>query len=264
MDITMALTNSPGMRQTLRLYKAVITLFCILITLASQSSYAVVFDHELFNAVLKEHVNDGRVNYPGISADPRYQQYLARLEVQTNLTGRDATLAYWINAYNALAIKGILDGRSPSTFFGRIGYFKNAKYRVGGRTIDLYDLERKVIIPLDELRIHFAINCASGSCPKLDSEAYTADNLEQKLDANARHFINDVTRNRFDRDNKVAHLSKIFDWFEKDFKMHTGSVQRYLALYVDDPVLARQLRDDSYTIKYLTYDWSLNGNPPDN
>ena len=135
---------------------------------------------------------------------------------------------------------------------------------MGGKTINLYDLERKVIIPLGDMRVHFAINCASGSCPKLDSEAYTAKNIQQKLETNARHFINDVTRNRFDRDNKVAYLSKIFDWFEKDFKKQAGSIQRYLAQYVDDPKLAGQLRDDSYTIRYLVYDWSLNGSPPGN
>ena len=126
----------------------------------------------------------------------------------------------------------------------------------------MYDLERSIIIPLGEPRIHFAINCASGSCPKLLSEAYQAEKLEQQLEIVTKDFINDSTRNEFDRDKKIARLSKIFDWFKTDFSDHSGSVQKYIAQYVDDPALAEELRNESYKIKYLKYDWSLNGTKP--
>ena len=219
--------------------------------------------HQPFDEVLNANVADGKVNYPGIAADTRFTDYLNRLQpAPEDLSMREAQLAYWINAYNALAIKGILDGKSPSTFFGRYGYFKATTYNVGGKEINLYDLERDVLIPIGEPRIHFAIVCASASCPKLLSEAYTADKLEQQLDRNTRAFINDASLNRFDRDKKIAYLSKIFDWFEEDFEKHSGSVQRYVARYVDDPELAKALESDSYKINYLKYDWSLNGVAP--
>ena len=179
------------------------------------------------------------------------------------LASSEEQLAFWINTYNALAIKGIIDGGSPSSFFGRIGYFKTTTYEAGGKTISLYDLERDVIIPLGEPRIHFAIVCASFSCPMLRSEAYTAEHLDEQLELNARRFINDPTRNRFDRGSKVAHLSKIFDWFPEDFEKHSGTVLGYVANYVDDPELAKELRDGGYKIKYLKYDWSLNGVAPE-
>lgn len=95
------------------------------------------------------------------------------MEAEPTFNSHSEALVYWINAYNTLAIKGILDGRSPRTLLGKYSYFKKAKYRVGGKRINLYDLERKVIIPMGEPRIHFAINCASQSCPKLLSRAYT-------------------------------------------------------------------------------------------
>lgn len=220
--------------------------------------------HQAFDAVLRTYVMDGRVEYPCLAADPRFSRYLKELSSfnAKSLTERKEQLALWINAYNALAIQGILEGRSPSTFFGRIDYFKLAKYRVGGQEIDLYDLEHKLLRPLGEPRIHFAIVCASRSCPKLRSEAYTADRLEQQLEESARVFINDPTRNLFDRKRKVAYLSMIFQWFEEDFAARSGSVLRYIANYVSDPALSQALANGGYTVKYLDYDWRLNGAPP--
>ncbi len=219
--------------------------------------------HQPFDEVLQNHVSDGKVDYPAIADDARFADYIKQLQAEPpGITTREGRLVYWINAYNALAIKGILDGKSPSSLFGRYRYFKSDTYRVGGKEINLYDLERDILIPMGEPRIHFAIVCASASCPKLLSEAYTPEKLEQQLELNTRIFINDTSRNRFDRENKVAHLSKIFDWFEEDFEKHSGSVQRYVARHIEDPELAKELQNDAYKVKHLKYDWSLNGVPP--
>jgi hypothetical protein len=217
--------------------------------------------HQPFDEVLKAHVADGSVNYDGVGTDQRFAGYIKDLR-QTDagkFSDRNELLTFWINAYNALAIQGILNGSSPKSFFGKIGFFYNDKYDVGGLVTNLYDLEHKILRPLGEPRIHFAIVCASQSCPLLSAEAFAADRLEKQLDDSARRFINDTTRNRFDREKKTAHLSKIFDWFEKDFEQHSGSVTRYVARYVNDPELARELTDGQYRIKYLDYRWGLNG-----
>ncbi|MEM7027902.1 MAG: DUF547 domain-containing protein, partial [Pseudomonadota bacterium] len=203
----------------------------------------------------------GQVNYPGIQADARFNQYLDYL-ANTNpdtFTNTDEKLSFWINAYNALTIKGILDGLSPGGFFSRITFFKSTKYQVAGMEINLYDLERDIIIPFSEPRIHFAINCASASCPVLIAEAYTAGKLEQQLEANTIAFLNDATKNKFDLNNKTASVSKIFDWFPEDFKQPAGSVQKYLAKYVDNTEVAALLAKDGFRLNYMKYDWSLNG-----
>lgn len=245
-----------------------IVLAGLMAVFAGDQAYSVElhpgFSHQAFDAVLRDYVADGQVDYPGIAADSRFARYLKDLSSfnAMSLTERKEQLALWINAYNALAIQGILQGRSPSTLFGRIDYFKLAKYQAGGQEIDLYDLEHKLLRPLREPRIHFAIVCASRSCPKLCSEAYTADRLEQQLEQSARVFINDPKRNLFDRKRKVAYVSMIFQWFEEDFAAHSGSVLRYIANYVSDPALAQELGNGGYTVKYLDYDWGLNGAPP--
>ena len=219
--------------------------------------------HRPFDAVLKAHVADGAVDYNGVAGDPRFAAYVKDLE-QTDaqkLSSRDERLVFWINAYNALAIQGILNGSSPKSFFGKIGFFYNDKYSVGGLVTNLYDLEHKILRPLGEPRIHFAIVCASMSCPALRAEAFNVEHLDQQLEDSARKFIIDPTRNRFDREKKLAELSKIFDWFDEDFEQHSGSVAQYVARYVGDPELAQELNDGQYKIKYLEYLWGLNGTP---
>jgi hypothetical protein len=224
------------------------------------------FSHRLFGEVLASHVKDGVVDYSRIQRDDRLSVYLAQLDrVDPNaLVGRNERLAFWINAYNAFAIKGILDHYSPVTHVGRYRYFIGRDYQVGGATINLYDLERQVLIKqFQEPMIHFAIVCASTSCPKLQPWTYEANELDRRLEYAAKEFINDPTRNRFDRREKVVFLSMIFHWFEEDFSAAAGSVLAYVARYIEDPVLARELVQPGYRIEFLEYDWSLNGIRPE-
>ncbi|NKB36101.1 MAG: DUF547 domain-containing protein [Gammaproteobacteria bacterium] len=242
------------------------SLFCILSlgfssSLIAESPLASDQLHEPFSQLLAETVDNGHVDYSKIKGDVRFGNYLKALQ-QTrpeNYATQEEKLAFWINAYNALAIKGIIDGLSPSSFFGRVSYFKTTDYEVAGKSINLYDLERDIIIPFDEPRIHFAIVCASYSCPKLRAEAYLADTLEAQLEDNAIDFLNDPVKNSFDVKKKRANLSKIFDWFEKDFKSHSGSVQKYVAQFVKDNGIKSALMNEDYKVKHLKYQWTLNG-----
>jgi len=223
------------------------------------------FSHRLLGQVLTAHVRDGLVDYPGIQMDARFTAYLTQLNRvdPSALATRGEQLAFWINAYNAFAIKGILDQLSPMRSIGRYRYFIGRDYRVGGAQVNLYDLERQVLIAqFQEPLIHFAIVCASTSCPKLQPRAYEPDQLDVQLDQVAREFINDPTKNRFDPARKVASLSMIFKWFEQEFTKAAGSVLVYVTRYVSDPVLVRDLMQSDYRIEYLEYDWSLNGIPP--
>jgi len=223
------------------------------------------FSHAVWNDLVGAHVRDGAVDYPAIETAGRLDAYLRDLDRidPTTLPARESQLAFWINAYNAFAVKGILDGYSPTSLWGRYRYFIGRDYRVGGTAINLYDLEREVLIgQFHEPRMHFAIVCASTSCPKLQPWAYETERLDRQLDYAARGFINDASRNRFDPRQKVAKLSMIFKWFEQDFVNAAGSVLAYVARYVDDPALAGELRQVGYAVEYLDYDWSLNGTPP--
>ncbi len=218
------------------------------------------FSHALFDTVLRDHVADGVVDYPAIAADARFGDYLDALyRADARALHTTERLVFWINTYNALAIKGIIDGYSPGSLFGRYRYFITRKYDVGGVRINLYDIEQNILIrEFNEPRIHFAIVCASASCPKLRSEAYHADQLEAQLQQSARAFINDPIRNRLDRLNQRAQLSAIFKWFEQDFAADAGSLLKYISAYLD-PELAREMLAVPYRVEFLDYDWRLNG-----
>jgi len=225
---------------------------------------AAQFDHRRLDAALRAHVRDGHVDYPGLAADAGFAAYVRDLDRinPDDLRTREEKLAFWINAYNALAIQGILLGDSPVTATGKYRYFVQRTYRVGGGELNLWGLEHKLLIPLGEPRVHFAINCASRSCPKLQNRAYPADGLDARLEEAARQFVNDPQRNRFDRARKVAALSMIFKWYDDEFERAAGSVLKYVARHVSDPALAQELAGEDYAIEYLPYDWSLNGTPP--
>lgn len=222
---------------------------------------AQAIDHAPFDALLRANVKNGVVNYPGFQDNAAFKDYLAELAKPAKHAGRADELAYYINAYNALAIQGILDGLSPSSFLGRARYFKVQEWPLDGRKITLYDLEHKILRLKDEPRMHFAIICASKSCPFLRSEAYTAAKLDAQLDEQARQFVNDAFRNRYDKAARTAHLSEIFKWFDEDFR-GAGSVQKYIAKYVADPEVAKALAQDGYRVEWIDYDWNLNGTPP--
>lgn len=232
------------------------------VVLAGSPVSAQSIDHAPFDKVLRENVSDGQVNYPGVQANPEFKRYVDALAAPAKLESKSDKLVYYMNAYNALAMQGIIDGLSPSGFLGRQRYFKSKDWKLAGEEITLYNLEHKILRPLGDARIHFSIVCASRSCPKIRSESYSAAKLEAQMEDNARSFINDPTRNRFNKDKKTAEISEIFKWFAEDFNAGAGSVQKYIAKYVNDAEVAKALAAEQFKISYLDYNWNLNGTPP--
>ncbi|QFU74368.1 DUF547 domain-containing protein [Halioglobus maricola] len=228
--------------------------------LLASSLASAELDSAAWNKLLGSAVVAGHVDYAQWRDNPDFDAVVEQVaRADTGAMSRQQRLAFYINAYNILAARGILDGRSPDGILGRYLYFKRDTYAVAGERISLHQLEHEWIRPLKEPRIHFAIVCASQSCPILQSEAYTADRLEEQLESAARGFINDRSRNRFDLRSGRAELSRIFQWFEEDFEESSGSVQAYLAPMVSNAEASSQLSRNGFEISYLEYDWSLNG-----
>ena len=168
-------------------------------------------------------------------------------------------MAFWINAYNALAIKAVIDGVTPVTARGRRKFFRRIEHRVAGKKISLRDIEHDILGELNEPRVHFALASASYSGPKLRSEAYRVEKLEQQLEDNARDFINDNRKNRYS--TFKAKISEIFDWFKSDFGGEDAAVLTYLARYVAKQQHAEALRAGRLEIDYMDYEWIINGRP---
>jgi uncharacterized membrane protein YdjX (TVP38/TMEM64 family) len=225
------------------------------------------FDHQLFQALLKKHVDaDGWVEYPGLAREPgRLDAYIAAVgKAPFDELDRNEKLALLINAYNAFTLRLILD-HYPVGSIKDIPASKrwdDARWNVGGHVWSLNQIEHKQIRPkFDEPRIHFALVCAAVGCPPLRNEAYTAERMEEQLEDQARSVHRNERWFRFDRDRNVVELTKLYDWYGGDFKQASGSVTAYAAAY--SPELKRAI--DSGTppkVRWLDYDWRLNEKRP--
>lgn len=230
------------------------------------------FEHDDFSRILAAHVDaQGRVDYAALVADPApLDAYLTRLATtDPQDLPRADRLAFWINAYNAYTLYLIRDQYPTdgilSTIIGPFIPSVNSPFSVdfavvGGRPMSLDDIEHGTIRQqFDEPRIHFAVNCAAVSCPPLRAEAYAGDRLDAQLDEQTTAFLNDPARTRIDVDGGTVHLTKILDWFKSDFGGSDAAVQRWVAPYVRDERARAALASAALDVRYLGYDWSLNG-----
>ncbi|MEO6568663.1 MAG: DUF547 domain-containing protein [Opitutaceae bacterium] len=235
---------------------------------------AAMPDHQVFSAVLATHVKAGRVDYASLKTDARLPAYLGQLAATDpdKLATPDEQLAFWLNAYNAYTLKLVID-REPEKSITELGtggrvlgaIFKTSAWdirfaEIGGRRFTLNEIEHEIIRrKFKDARAHFALNCASGSCPILRPEAYQADQLNRQLDEQAQQFLRDESRNRFDLASKTAWLSAIFSWYQKDFGQDKRTTLLAAAKYAPDDVRHSIEADPgTWTVKHLAYDWSLN------
>ncbi|MBI1361869.1 MAG: DUF547 domain-containing protein [Alphaproteobacteria bacterium] len=212
--------------------------------------------------VLAHHVDArGRVDFLGLASDrtglDEVIKFIAAVDPASSpeqFPTPNARLAYYLNAYNALAMYGVLDAGVPKRFgwFGRIRFFVFRKFTMGGRTISLYGLENSVIRPLGDPRVHFALNCMSVSCPRLPQSAFTANALDEQLAAAAREFVAEKRNVDVDDGRKELRISGIFKFYTKDFLAKAPSLATYINQYRLSPV-----RTD-YKIVFDDYDWSIN------
>ena len=222
-------------------------------------------DYSLLDDVLAGNVKNGFVDYDGINSDERFHRFVSQLDSapRTATASDDQFFGFYINAYNALAISGILQGYSPKNAWGRRKFFKKLEFDVMGEKLTLEAIEHELLRPRGDPRIHFAIVCASMSCPRLLSRAYLPETIDLQLHDAAVKFVNDPTRNRFDAKRKIAFVSQIFDWFSEDFELAAGSVQKYIARFATDAEVQDLLRAEKFELRYEDYDWSLNGHLSD-
>lgn len=210
-------------------------------------------DHKSWDRLLHSFVDEkGNVDYRGFKKESetlnRYLEQLGSNTVSENWS-REKKLAYYINLYNAATVKLILDNYPLASIRDINKPWDRAWIEYGGEFISLGEIEHQILRKMNEPRIHFAINCASYSCPKLLNEAYTEGKLEKQLDKASKDFVNDPSRNKIS-ENKVA-LSKIFKWYKKDFE-NNGSLIVYLNQYLKSSI------NPDAKIEYLKYNWSLN------
>ncbi|MCG2462693.1 DUF547 domain-containing protein [Flavobacteriaceae bacterium F89] len=208
-------------------------------------------DHSEWTELLKKYVTDeGQVDYKGFLQDKnKLDDYLNALatQVPTNDWTVQEQLAYYINLYNAQTVNLILMNYPLKSIKDIDGPWTGDFIKIGRKELSLGALEHSILRKMNEPRIHFAINCASASCPKLLNEAYTSEKLDEQLEDATSGFINS-DNNTISKDK--LELSRIFKWYKDDFIK--GELIQFIDPYTEVKI------DPNAKIRYKEYDWSLN------
>jgi hypothetical protein len=236
--------------------KLIVVTLVALIPLVSAGS-AEAFSHKAFDSILIAYVRNGRVDYAGIKANAKdkLDKYVAAVAKARVGGSKKAQLAFYLNAYNALVIKSVVE-RWPNikSVIKVPGFFKNASHTVAGRKVSLDQLEKKLILPkFKDARVHFALVCAARSCPPLRNRAFYGRGLDKVLDRLAAAFINGPHGVRVSGDS--VKVSSLFKWYEGDFAKSAGSVGKFLAKYHKS---AKSKLEGASSFGYLHYNWNLN------
>lgn len=219
----------------------------------TEETFSEVPGHQKWSALLQKNVNaNGDVNYEAFINDKKeLEAYLTLLQKNAPAKNwsKNDKLAYYINLYNAGTVKLIIDNYPTKSIKDIKSPWDKDVVAIGDTMYSLGYIEHKVLRKMNEPRIHFAINCASYSCPKLVNKAFLADTMDVQLETAAIDFIADKKRNVISA-NKVE-LSEIFKWFKSDFTENTtliGFINKYSTTQVKDGA----------KVKYIDYNWSLN------
>jgi hypothetical protein len=232
-------------------------------------------DHSGWDALLKRHVDEtGRVDYAAwqasagdVAALDDYLSLLSRADPDGGAS-RSARLTFWINAYNAVTVRAILQTYPRSINPPRAGsprsfdIWRDCRLRVGGASYSLGQIEHRLLRPLNEPRVHFAIVCGSRGCPRLLNRAYGAADLDEQLSRNARDFFANPDKLDFDEAVGKVRLSPILDWYAEDFGSTPRARLEAIIPYLPQEI-AKKLRDErGVRVEYLEYDWGLNDKRP--
>ncbi len=226
----------------------------VIILLISIQGFSQNFDYKNYGNLLAKYVSsNGNVNYELLQKNAaELNQVIIGFESNypTKSWAKEEILAYYINAYNVYTLKKVVDNY-PTKSIKNINNAWDDKFIVlGKKRVSLSYIEHGILRKMNEPRIHFAINCASFSCPQLANVPYLPATLDTQLDKAARNFINDGSKNSITTDE--IKISEIFNWFSGDFKTNATDIIDYINRYAAVKV------DANAKIRYLKYNWSLN------
>jgi hypothetical protein len=250
-------------RPTARLAAAALTLLAVTLGTSAAATPTLPapgqFPHADFTAVLAKFVDaQGMVDYAGLKNDRAALDAYTTLVAATSpkkdkalFPTRNDQLAYWINAYNAWAMTGVINQPGIKSVQDNLfGFFYGTKYKLGGKNTSLYTLENKIVRKeFADPRVHMALNCQSMGCPRLPQKAFEAATLDTELDAAAAEFCANPKKVEPHPDEKKIKMSQIFEWYNADFAASGGPIG-----FCNKH---GQTFDAGWTIEYIPYDWAL-------
>jgi hypothetical protein len=235
------------------------------------ASLAQAVDFSGWDALLKKYVKtttiDGvtlnSVAYKSLKGNPEFEKVISGLKTASldDLKTKEEKLSFWINVYNVLAVKVVVDNYPVKSIKDVGSLFKSVWKRkagvVAGKERTLNEVEHEILRKMGEPRIHVAIVCASVSCPDLRKEAFTAERLDDQLDDQVKKFLENTGKGmKIDEKKKRVYVSSIFKWFDEDFEPQ-GGVTKFISRYAS-PSRKKSFEKYGGKLKYLDYNWDLN------
>jgi len=234
--------------------KATLLLIALSFSFLTQAQSNGTADHSPWDHLLLLNVDkDGLVNYEGVTRDVAnfyaYFRSLSEIAPQEHWR-KEEKLAYWLNVYNASAMKMIIDEYPVTSIKDIENPWSKKIFKTQGVRYSLDQIEHQILRKFNDPRIHFLLNCGSISSPKLHNRAYTAENINEQLEARTREFVNDLQRNQIT--SHIARISQVFEWYADDFRNNGIDIRAFINKYAKIKIPA------SAQIQYITYDWGLN------
>lgn len=207
------------------------------------------------DAFLAEYIVDDQVDYAKVKSNLASLTSITQTIATADLSSaaENVQKAFLINAYNLLVIESVVENYPTSSPQKINGFFDLTKHTITGQEYTLNDFERKELLDrFNDPRLHFVLVCAAVSCPPIITEAYRPEKLEDQLERQTRLALNDPVFIQVDDQLKIAGVSKIFDWYDKDFTNTDQSILAYINSFRENPIPA------DYALRYYPYNWTLN------
>lgn len=234
-------------------------------------------DYATYKLVLQNFVDGKLVNYRALKKQrnglDNFVSQLATLsKSEFKLMSQPERMAFWINAYNGLTLRSIIDAYPVSSIKDIKGVWDEKRWKAAGQMVTLNEIEHQILRPVfKDARIHFAVNCASIGCPPLLNQPFRSDILDHQLDQMARRFVNDPEQIIIDPGKILIKISELYSWFGVDFVPSNQSPNNYPRLsredaavisfifsYTDSANMAGVNPDLDWSLEFGEYDWKLN------
>jgi len=204
---------------------------------------------------LSTYVKTGKVNYKSIyTGKANLDELVSFAAGKQNFSSSSEEKAFYLNTYNLMVIKGIINVYPTKGPMKTAGFFDKKTFTVNGATVTLNGIENDIVRKkYNDARIHFALVCGAKSCPPIQSYAFRPDKLDAQLETLTKQSIQDKSFTRVNSKTGKPSVSMIFNWYKEDFIKAKGSVVNFLNAYLKAPL------PSNATLEYYSYDWALNG-----
>jgi hypothetical protein len=253
-----------SMKRTKAVVSVAIIVSLSLSVLIGCGNRGVHLSHEPFDEVLKHHVVDGLVDYEALREDKSFAEFVAAI-AEADLgfyKTRDESLAFWINARNAMLLNAVISRHSMHSVARIVGFFDTEKHQVAGQGLTLNEMNDEIWDRFRDARVFFVLSMGAVGGPTLESRAFFADGLDGRLEEATRRSIVEDGMASLDREDASLGRSAVFSWYEDAFVEDAGSVEAFVARYLS-PQDQAFIAEHEIEFGFLLYDWALNAQPGD-